>query len=119
MARRQQKVNNRLCKPLPSKQRFIVEIGKFYEPSLLPDFSEDKLQLVHDKLMQYDVRDIDGELIPTWLIERELKPGTVVLVSAVLHIYNIKNDRGNGFCRVRMKASPSPSTAQHNLVLSN
>ena len=74
-----------------------VEVGKFYEPSLLPDYKADSFQLKHDKLIQYDVRDIHGNLIPAWKLEHELRPGTVVCVTAVLHIYNMKNDRGSGF----------------------
>ena len=77
-----------------------MEVGKFYEPSLLPDYSPEKFHLVRDKLIQYDIRDINEDLIPAWQIETALRPGTVVLVSATLHIYNIKDDKKPGFRRV-------------------
>ena len=80
-----------------TKQR----LGKYYEPSLLPDYSPETHQLTHDKLIQYDIRDVDEQLIPTWKIESGLRPGTVVLVTALLHVYNIKNERVAGFRRAR------------------
>ncbi len=77
-----------------------VKVGKSYEPSLLPDYNQDSFQLTHDKLIQYDIRDINCKLIPAWQLEQQLRPGTVVCVTAVLHIYNIQNERGTGFRRV-------------------
>jgi hypothetical protein len=56
---------------------------------------------VHDKLIQYDICDDDGDLIPIWLIEHGLRPGTVVMISAELHVYHIKNENGAGFRQVR------------------
>lgn len=71
---------------------FIVVLGAFYEPNLLPDYSSDHFALVKNKLVQHDVRDIDDQLIPAWKIEKGLQSGTVVLVSASLHVYNINNN---------------------------
>jgi len=81
----------------------IVVLGAFYEPDLLPDYSSDHFALVKNKLVQHDVRDIDDHLIPAWKIEKGLRPGTVVLVSASVHVYNIDNNTaipGGSFCRV-------------------
>jgi len=50
--------------------------------------------LLRDKLIQYDICNINDELIPAWRLEERLRPGTLVLVSATLHVYNIKSDRG-------------------------
>ncbi len=77
-----------------------VYVGQFFEPAFLPDFSTETCQLVKDKLVQHNIRDINNELISAWKIEEGLRPGTVVLISAVLHVYNIKNERGRGFRRV-------------------
>ena len=81
---------------------FIVCLGAFYDPNLLPDYSPDHFAFIKNKLVQHDVRDIDGHLIPAWKIEEGLRPGTVVLVSATLHIYNIDNNSvpGGSFRRV-------------------
>ncbi len=79
-----------------------MEVGKFYDPSLLPDFSTETFRLQQDKLVQHDVRDIENELIPAWRMEEELRPGTVVLVSATLHVYNIKTNQAGSFRRVRI-----------------
>jgi len=81
---------------------FIVVLGAFYEPNLLPDYSPDHFAFVKNKLVQHDVRDIDGYLILAWKIEEGLQPGTVVLVLATLHIYNIDNGSvgGGSFRRV-------------------
>ena len=77
-----------------------VYVGQFFEPAFLPNFSTETCQLVKDKLVQHNIRDINNELISAWKIEEGLRPGTVVLISAVLHVYNIKNERGRGFRRV-------------------
>jgi len=87
---------NSLC----SLTWILVEIGAYYEPSLLPDFSTETFHLVKDKLVQHDFRDIDDELIPAWQIEKALRPGTIILVSAVLHVYNIKIKNSTNFRQV-------------------
>jgi hypothetical protein len=51
------------------------------------------------------VRDIHSNLIPAWRLEHGLRPGTVVCVTATLHVYNIKNYQGKGFRRVRFFAN--------------
>jgi len=67
-----------------------VVIGNFYEPSLLPDFSSE-FGLIKNKLLQHDVLNINDELIPAWKLEEGLRPGTIILASVTLHVYNIDN----------------------------
>jgi hypothetical protein len=68
----------------------------------LPDYSPEGFALIKNKLVQHDMTDINNFLIPAWEIETALRPGTVVLVSASLHVYNIDNSKGMaGFHRVR------------------
>jgi len=81
----------------------IVVLGAFYEPDLLPDYSSDHFALIKNKLVQHDVRDTDDHLIPAWKIEKGPRPGTVVLVLASLHVYNIDSNMaipGGSFRRV-------------------
>ena len=77
-----------------------VVVGAYYEPSLLPDYSTEKFALVKNKLVQHNFMDIDDHLIPAWDLEEGLHPGTVVLILATLHIYNINNTSTPGFRRV-------------------
>lgn len=73
------------------------------EPCLLPDYSPDKLSFVTNKLIQYDITDIEGNLIPAYDIAKGLRPGTIVVVEAELHVYNIyikKKEPQSGFNRV-------------------
>ena len=44
--------------------------------------------------MQYDITDIEGKLIPAYDIAKYFRPGTVVVVEAELHIYNIPQKKG-------------------------
>ena len=98
---RYERLKRQLTNSLRSLTWLLVEIGAYYEPSLLPDFSTETFQLVKNKLVQHNFRDIDNELIPVWEIEKALRPGTIILVSAVLHIYNIKIENSTNFRRVR------------------
>ncbi|KJA28678.1 hypothetical protein HYPSUDRAFT_196866 [Hypholoma sublateritium FD-334 SS-4] len=66
-----------------------VGIGGFYEPSLMPDYQSRYFALVHDKLIQHDVRDIDGNLIPAYDNLDSLAPGTVVAIMSSLYTFNI------------------------------
>jgi len=87
----------------------LVVIGGRYDPSLLPDYSPNDLALVHDKLVQHDIRNIENNLIPAWDIAKGLRPGTVIGVKAALHVYNIPNQRAPGFRRVRDSHIPIDS----------
>jgi len=44
--------------------------------------------------VQYDITDIEGKLIPAYDIAKYFRPGTVVVVEAELHIYNIPIKKG-------------------------
>ena len=70
----------------------------------MPDYVPEDFALVNNKLVQHDVTDINDRLIPAWKLEAGLRPGTVVLVSASLHVYNIDNLNGPGFRRVGIES---------------
>jgi hypothetical protein len=54
---------------------------------MLPDFGGDFFQLQSWKLRQLNIRRIDGTLIAPWQTYDELRPGTLVLIYATLHVY--------------------------------
>ncbi|RXW17502.1 hypothetical protein EST38_g8345 [Candolleomyces aberdarensis] len=71
-------------------------VGKRYPPELQVDYGGPCCQLKHNKLIQHNVRDIDGNLIPPWKYHVDLRPGTIVLIEATIHCYNMtqgKRDR--------------------------
>lgn len=70
-----------------------VAHGAFYDPRLNKDFGGDFFNLVQNKLVQLDVVDTDGNLIPPWEFYDALKPGTLVLLCASLHCY-VMRDKG-------------------------
>ncbi|KAJ7891180.1 hypothetical protein B0H13DRAFT_1524774, partial [Mycena leptocephala] len=69
-----------------------IQLGAFYEPSLLPDFGGDYFNLVKNKLVQHDIRDVHSNLVPPWKIYEALRPGTLVLVLVTLHCFVMKDD---------------------------
>ncbi|KAJ7648251.1 hypothetical protein DFH06DRAFT_1135694 [Mycena polygramma] len=71
-----------------------IKIGAFYEPALLPDFGGSYFNLQKNKLVQHDIRDMKGALIPPWKIYEALRPGTLVLVLITLHCFKMKDDYG-------------------------
>jgi len=86
-------------------------------PTLLPDYSPEKLALKRNKLVQYDTTNIEGELIPAYDIAKHFRPGTVVVIEAELHVYNItakKKDTqlASGFNRVSNTQSLTRRTVQ-------
>ncbi len=88
-------------------------------PTLLPDYSPEKLALKRNKLVQYDTTNIEGELIPAYDIVKHFRPGTVVVIEAELHVYNItakKKDTqlASGFNRVSNTQSLTRRTVQWN-----
>ncbi|TFK59636.1 hypothetical protein BDN72DRAFT_780458 [Pluteus cervinus] len=62
-------------------------IGALYDPSILPDYKGDLFKHRRAKLVQHDVRDEEGRLVPPWEIYSALRPGTVVLIMVTLHCY--------------------------------
>ncbi|KAJ6460670.1 hypothetical protein C8R47DRAFT_915875, partial [Mycena vitilis] len=69
-----------------------IKLGAFYEPALLSDFGGDYFNLIKNKLVQHDIRDIRGALVPPWKIYEELRPGTLVLVLVSLHCFKMGDE---------------------------
>lgn len=65
-------------------------MGATYDPNLLPDHKGSYFQHPKAKLIQLDYRDINKKLIAPWKTYEALKPGTVVLVDAVVNCWKIQ-----------------------------
>jgi len=95
-----------------------VKIGGYYNPELLPDYLPNDFDLKKDKLVQHNVIDVDGKLIPCWDNFNKLRPGTLVLCIVSLHVWNIANRDGrfkrfytlNAHSVRVLKESPMPPT---------
>jgi hypothetical protein len=71
-----------------------IHLGAFYEPATLYDCRGSYFQFGGNKLRQLDIRDEASQLIPPWKCYDELRPGTLVLVKASLHIYAFTDNVG-------------------------
>jgi len=71
-----------------------IRMGAFYDPRLLPDYRGAYFQLVRNKLRQLDVWSSSQppKLIPPWKFYEELRPGTLLLVKATLHVFLFYED---------------------------
>ena len=56
-----------------------VKLGSYYMPELLPDYLPHEFNLEHDKLVQHNIVDASGDLIPCWNNSVQLREGTLVL----------------------------------------
>ncbi|KAJ6602994.1 hypothetical protein B0H10DRAFT_2230016 [Mycena sp. CBHHK59/15] len=73
-----------------------IKLGAFYDPHLLPDYGGPYFNHIQNKLVQLDVRDgtdNTNRLIPPWCFYDRLKPGTLVLIHATLHIFLMGDKR--------------------------
>ncbi|KAG6877068.1 hypothetical protein C0992_010962 [Termitomyces sp. T32_za158] len=69
----------------------VVHTGGFYDPRLNEDYRGPYFNLVHNKLVQLDVRDEENELVAPWQFYDRLKPGTLVLLMCSLHCFVLKD----------------------------
>ena len=67
------------------------QIGAYYNPELLHDYLPHEFDLKMDKLIQQNIVDTNGDLIPCWNNLVQLCPGTLVLCVVTLHTWNIPN----------------------------
>ena len=79
-----------------------MKLGGYYDPELLPNYLPHNFALENDKLVQHNIIDPDGKLIPCWNNSKQLRPGTLVLCVVSLHVWNIASrDDRKVFKRVR------------------
>lgn len=65
------------------------------------DYGGPYFRHVVNKLVQLDVRGIDGNLIPPWELYKALRPGTLILANCSLHCFVMKagaSDRDRKVC---------------------
>lgn len=81
-----------------------IYVGAHYDPRVLYDFRGAGFKLMHNKLVQHDVRDVDDNLIPPWKAYEELRTGTVVLIEASIHCFrfNVNGRRERKVCHFRI-----------------
>ncbi|KAF7372693.1 ATP-dependent DNA helicase [Mycena venus] len=101
-----------------------IKIGAHYEPTLLEDCGGDYFSHVRSKLVQLDVCDVDNKLVGPWRYYEVLRPGTLVLVYASLHVFNMKDDKAGKTRKVyqinaqsRSVTNPSPPAWASDLLL--
>ncbi|KAJ7779472.1 hypothetical protein DFH07DRAFT_765757 [Mycena maculata] len=92
-----------ICKPIAAD----IKLGAFYDPRLLPDYGGAYFRHVKAKLLQLDVRDgtegANNALIPPYEFYDRLKVGTLVLVSASLHIFVMSDTDAKGAPRAKRR----------------
>ncbi|KAK6996434.1 hypothetical protein R3P38DRAFT_2799750 [Favolaschia claudopus] len=96
-----------VCKPDASQ----IRLGAYYDPRLLCDYGGDYFRQVKAMLVQLDVRDAtargpaDSEdpLVPPWDFYDRLRPGTLVLVDASLHIFVMNDTDSKGAIRPKKR----------------
>ena len=66
-----------------------MQLGAYYDPRLLHDHRGTIFNHTAMKLLQCDITDIDGSLVPLWEEYDKLRTGTVVLMKVTLHIFTV------------------------------
>ena len=77
-----------------------ITVGGLYDPRLLPDYGGSMFHHVHAKLVQKDITDIDGELIPMWETYDKLRTGTLVLMKGQFTMYQMEDKQRDGYKKV-------------------
>jgi len=74
--------------------------GAYYDPHLLPDFGGPAFRLVNAKLLQREIVDAEGNLIPPWEMYDKLRPGTLVLMKVQLLTFELPDRQKSGLRKV-------------------
>ena len=70
---------------------------------MLPDYKSRFFNINNNKLIQHNIRDIHGKLIPAWDNLDRLRPGTVVGIVGSLYAFNIESrENENAYKRVSL-----------------
>ncbi|KAJ7130125.1 hypothetical protein C8R43DRAFT_896332 [Mycena crocata] len=84
-----------------------IRLGALYDPRLLSDYGGAYFNQTKARLVQLDVRDgtENGKnaLVPPFNFYDRLRPGTLVLISASLHIFVMNDTDANGVPRPRKR----------------
>ncbi|EPQ50026.1 hypothetical protein GLOTRDRAFT_134332 [Gloeophyllum trabeum ATCC 11539] len=70
-----------------------IKLGATYNPRLLPDYSRPLYQLKTARLTQPDIVDVNGKLIPPWLLHDKLRPGTLIVANVELVVWVFKKGK--------------------------
>jgi hypothetical protein len=72
-----------------------ISLGAFYDPRLLPDYGGPIFRHKSARLVQRDIRNMNGDLIPPWKTYEELRPGTLVLMKVSFYCLGPGDIGGN------------------------
>lgn len=86
--------------PLSAMGTTEVTVGGLYDARLLPDYGGPMFEHTHSKLVQKDITDVDGELIPMWETYNKLRTGTLVLMKGRLNVYQMDDKQRDGYKKV-------------------
>ncbi|EPQ50245.1 hypothetical protein GLOTRDRAFT_134116 [Gloeophyllum trabeum ATCC 11539] len=70
-----------------------IKLGATYNPRLLPDYSGPLYQLKTARVTQPDIVDVNGKLIPLWLLHDKLRPGTLIVANVELVVWVFKKGK--------------------------
>jgi hypothetical protein len=80
-----------------------ITLGNFYPVDVLPDHKGPLFQQKKARLVQRDLRNTEGELIPPWEQYNELRPGALILVKANLVCWSMKDTETAPTKKVRVQ----------------
>lgn len=73
-----------------------VDLNTRYDPHVLPDYGGPFFQHVKAKLVQQDIRDVKGKLIPPTKWCETLRPGSLVVATVEPHVSIMPDERRPG-----------------------
>ncbi|KAK7037890.1 hypothetical protein R3P38DRAFT_2770252 [Favolaschia claudopus] len=96
---------------VPKPDASQIRVGAFYDPRLLCDYGGEYFRQVKARLIQLDVRDAtsrregdqEDPLVPPWEFYERLRPGTLVLVDASLHVFVMNDTDSKGAIRPKKR----------------
>ncbi|KAI0038803.1 hypothetical protein FA95DRAFT_1613090 [Auriscalpium vulgare] len=75
-----------------------VTLDGRYDTALMPDHRGSQFRHVHAQLLQLNITDINGDLIPPWELANALRPGTLFIAACNLRLWDMpaQGSGGNG-----------------------
>lgn len=71
-----------------------ISLDSTYSPAVLDDFDPNVMKISHCNLMQLPLYDLKERLIAPWEMYEKFRPGTLLMIKAVLNIHHFP---ANGF----------------------
>jgi hypothetical protein len=74
-------------------ERWVAHVGKLYDPTVMLDYGGLFFKHQVSKVIQLDIKDTSGELVPPGKTFEALRPGTLILANCSLHCFIMKESR--------------------------